>query len=229
MMELAKKPEVSESKLPTVENYKDIKPQEGMTPKEARAFWDGIFKNSELPSAEMPEGKIEPVDGHYVPYKDRLDRTPKVGSGLGSWEGSRGESKFIPSNETEAGRAAIEKLSEKGMDGIMFKDAEPNFSECAEITVQIDNMTESRGRNFYQADSKCAEQWNATAKEGRTDWTVVEVRDWRRENNYSWHERCDTRTMDLVSYDIHSYFLHSGGVAECMARDRKNSGGGFDE
>lgn len=45
----------------------------------------------------------------------------------------------------------------------------------------------------------------------------------------SWHERCDTKTMDLVPYDIHSYCKHLGGVSECKARDSVNDGGGFDE
>ena len=35
--------------------------------------------------------------------------------------------------------------------------------------------------------------------------------------------------MDLVSQDIHEHFRHSGGCAECKARDQKNDGGGFDE
>ena len=241
MTELAKKAEVSEIKSPVVENYKEIKPQEGTTPESARAYWDDRFKYSELPSGEIAEGKIEPVDKHYVPYKDRLDQTPKVGSDLGSWEGDRGESKFIPYEETDAGRKAKEALAERGMDGINYKDGEPDFSKCAEATVVIEHMTENRDNpyldadgnrqesNFFQADVKCAEQWNAGQKDGRSDWTAAEVRDWRRENKYSWHERCDTRTMDLVSRDIHGFFIHSGGVAECKARDAVNVGGGFDE
>lgn len=31
--------------------------------------------------------------------------------------------------------------------------------------------------------------------------------------------------MDLVSQDIHEHFRHSGGCAECKARDQKNDGG----
>lgn len=240
MVEMAKKPEVAEVKPQPVENFKDIKPQEGMTPQETRAYWDDRLKNSESFATETQEENLEPVDGHYVSYKERLDRTPKVESDLGSWEGDRGESKFIPSEETDAGREAKETLVGKGMDGITYKDAEPDFSECAEATVEIDNMTENRSDyedddgnkhegNFSQADAKCAEQWSASQKDGRSDWTATDVRDWRRENKCSWHEKCDTRTMNLVSFDIHSFFRHSGGCAECKARDSANSGGGFDE
>lgn len=240
MMELGKRPEVSETNPPAIENFKDIEPQGGMTPKEAKAFWDEQFKNSEPLSAKISEKKIEAEDGHYIPYIERQKHTPSEDTGRGDWTGEQGESKFIPSEETDAGRAAKEKLAEKNMDGVEYKDAEPDFSECAEATVVIENMTENRNDyldtdgnyrpgNFSQADAKCAEQWNASQKDGRSDWTAADVRDWRRENSCSWHERCDTRTMDLVSRDIHGFFTHSGGVAECKARDAVDLGGGFDE
>lgn len=125
------------------------------------------------------------------------------------------------------------------MDSIEYKNCEPDFSRCAEATVTIDDMTEHRYNyyneegtlmrgNFRQADEKCAEQWNDSRRDGRSDWQAFEVRDWRHENDLTWHERSDTRTMDLVSYDIHSYFGHSGGCSECRARDAGDSGG-FDE
>ena len=56
----------------------------------------------------------------------------------------------------------------------------------------------------------------------------MEVREYRRESKLSWHERCDMKTMDLVHQDIHTFFSHSGGVAECKARDNAK-GGDFDE
>ena len=98
-------------------------------------------------------------------------------------------------------------------------------------TVQIDNMTESMAKNYAQADIKLAEQWNAQSREGRTDWTDEDVYKWRHENKLSWHECCDTKTMHLLSRDIHgagtSVFTHWGGRAECRVRD--NIGGSFDE
>ena len=61
--------------------------------------------------------------------------------------------------------------------------------------------------------------------------TLRDVYEWRHDpaHQCSWHERCDTKTMDLVPYDIHSYCKHLGGVSECKARDSVNDGGGFDE
>ena len=167
-------------------------------------------------------------DIHYVGYDDRLNQTPTEESYLGKWEDERGESMFVPDDSTGQGKRAKEKLAEYGLEGIEYNDAEPDFSKCSEATVEIDSMTEDRPNNFAQADKKCAEQWNKEGKDGRTDWTSVEVREYRRESKLSWHERCDMKTMDLVHQDIHTFFSHSGGVAECKARDNAK-GGDFDE
>ena len=169
-------------------------------------------------------------DECYTDYSERLKHTP-IDPEYGHWEGERGESKFIPSPETEKGRAAISKLAEYGMDGIEFKNCEPDYSKCSEGTVRIENMTETRPSNFAQADIKLADQWNKEMREGRNDWKDEDVEKFRKSNNLSWHECCDTKTMNLVSRDIHgadtSVFLHSGGVAECRVRD--HVGGEFDE
>ena len=77
---------------------------------------------------------------------------------------------------------------------------------------------------------KCAEQWNLESRDGRNDWKARDVSKWRYENNYSWHERCDTKSMDLVSQDIHnSTFSHSGGVSECKVKEGISNGGEFDD
>ena len=230
MSEVNKKPEVSEVQKPEATAFKDIKPETDMTVSEAKSFVDSLFKESHDVSD----------DGYYNSYETRSSIIPIDGE-RGRWEGERGESKYIPSDETEAGKAAKDKLAEKGQDGVEYHYAEPNFSQCAEITLEIDDMTEHRddyidadgnyrSGNFSQADAKCAEQWNATGKNGRSDWSAADVRDWRRENECSWHERCETKTMDLVPWDIHGYFRHYGGCSECKVRDAANvDGGGFDE
>lgn len=167
---------------------------------------------------------------YYSSYDERINHTP-VDSENGRWDGERGESKFIPSEDTEKGRAAISKLKEYGMDGLEYKNGEPDYSKCSEGAVKIDNMTTNRASNFDKADIKLAEKWNDEARNGKKDWTDEDVLNYRKENKLSWHECCDMETMHLVSRDIHggetSIFLHSGGVAECKIRD--NLGGGFDE
>ena len=81
--------------------------------------------------------------------------------------------------------------------------------------------------NFRQADIKCADIWNSQKRDGRIDWTPQDIKEWRRENHYSWHERIDMKTMDLVHRDIHEECKHYGGVAECKRRE--GFGGIFDD
>lgn len=253
MNELSKMPEGSEVRKPEAENFKDIKPISDMSVSDAKSFVDSLFgdekgteigypKDAETMAQMEKSFQNEVNDDRYTNYKDRLDRTPT--EKLGVWEGERGESKFIPNEDSEAGRAAKEKLAEYGQDGVDYKNAEADFSQCSEATVEIDDMDEHRWDyvddngnfqlgNFSKAEIKCAEQWSAEEKDGRTDWSARDIRDMRTEKDengnpkFTLHECCDTKTMQLVPYDIHSYCKHSGGVAECKARD--NNGGGFDE
>jgi hypothetical protein len=227
-MEL-KNAEVNEEKFNETEKFKEIKPQNGMNVEEAKEFWEKEFA-------------VEPQFGaNYNSYDECIKYTP-CNSERGSYEGERGESKFIPSEATDEGRVVKAKLEEYGKDGIEYKNAEPDFSEVSECTVKIDNMTQNRydyedaeGNycygNFSQADQCCAEQWNENAKDGKTDWTAKDVSNYRADRGLTWHERCDTETMDLVPRDINTFFGHLGGCAECKARDAANgmSGGEFDE
>ena len=163
--------------------------------------------------------------GFLSTHKERVDRTPSENSDRGEWTGDRGESTYIPSDEKMK-----ELLAQYGMEGIEYKDGIPDFSQCSECTVEIDNMTENRYSNFAQCDEKCAEQWNKEGRDGKTDWTARDVQKWRSENGYSWHERNDMKTCDLVPTEVNDYFGHLGGVAECKKRDaEQNIGGDFDE
>lgn len=163
-------------------------------------------------------------DNFYSTYDERLKQTPKDGTDRGEWDEERGESKFIPTEEK------IKVILDKyGLDGINYKNGIPDFSECSESTVEIDDMTENRAKNFKQCDEKCAEQWNKEGRDGRSDWTPRDVAKWREDNGYSWHERNDMKTCDLVPTEINDYFGHLGGVSECKKRDANNNGGNFDE
>ena len=174
-------------------------------------------------------GEIIKKDGEYLTsYEERLKRTPVNGE-RGNWEGERGESKYTPDVNNEKGARAAEKLKEYNLDGIEYKEAYPDFSECSEETVEID-MTDNRPRNFAQASAECAKKWNEMAKDGRTDWTRAEVDLYRTKNKLTWHECADRKTCQLVSYDIHEFFRHSGGFSECLRSVGKDAIGGiFDE
>lgn len=217
MTEIKLKKEVTEVKISEPTGFRDIKPQTDMSQSKAGDTIKGIFD-------KLRDG----VERYYSEYDDRIKRTPLDGD-RGNWEGQRGESKYVPSENTEKGKDVKQLLTEKGVDGIEYKNGEPDFSSMSESTVKIEGMTGDCQKNFPQADIKCAEQWNAEGRDGRTDWTAADVRDWRRENEYSWHERSDTETMDLVPTEINLYFGHLGGCSECRIRDSKDKGDGFDE
>lgn len=144
----------------------------------------------------------------------RIKHTPVEGRG-GHWLGERGNSKWIP-----AEAKAKEALAKSGQDGINFKNGVADFSKVSEQTVEIDGMTIDRLKNnFPKADAKCAEAWNKEMRDGRNNWTADQVKQYRHENNLSWHERSDMKHCDLVSRDIHGEIRHSGGVYECKIRD----------
>lgn len=179
--------------------------------------------------------------GKYNSYETRLERTSSdVNPMLGSYTGERGESKYIPSRRTVAGIKVIEILKEYGLDGIDYRNAEPDFEVCSEADVKIKRMTSNRENyadengiprlgNFKQADIECAKKWNAEKRDNKTDWTGREVEEYRKKHKLTWHEKCDTETMVLVRTEINDFFKHSGGCFECRTRDGENSGGDFDE
>ena len=92
MSELHRKSEVADVGKPEVSSFKEIKPETDMTVSEAKSFVNSLFKETHDAS-----------DGYYNSYETRSSNIPVDGI-RGQWEGERGESKYIPSNETEEGR-----------------------------------------------------------------------------------------------------------------------------
>ena len=191
---------------------KDIEREEGMSYKDSQNYWDEHLKS------ERGE------NNYYSTYSERISQTPAEDGGRGKWTGQRGESGFAPNDSDIKGI-----LRQHGIDEITYKDGIPDFSKLSEATVGIKNMSENRAENFSQCDEKCAEHWNKENRNGRNDWTAREVKQWRKENGYSWHERNDMKTCDLIPTKINDYFGHLGGVAECKKRDSYLNGGDFDE
>lgn len=180
--------------------------------------------------------------GEYNIYDTRLARTSADDNPiLGRYEGIRGESKYIPSRRTVAGVIVTDILRQYGLDGINYRNAEPDFEPCSEAVVKISAMTENRENytndvgeivlgNFSQADIELAKMWNLARREGRSNWEPRDVFDYRKANKLTWHEKCDTKTMVLVRLEINLFFKHSGGCSECRVRDAVGADGGdFDE
>ena len=220
--------DLQEVKSQAVEGFRNIVPETEAKVKDAYDYWIKEINS------------LSGYGGKYNSLEDRIKHTPSEINENYEYSGLRGNSFLRPSENTEKGRAMIELLKEYGVEGVMYKNGEPLFSKCAEATVTIDHMTKNREDyhdgegmqmgNFSQADIKCAELWNKQKKDGRTDWTDEKVYDYRRQNKLEWHERCDTKTMDLLKHDIHDFFKHTGRVYECKTRDSiETTGGKSDE
>ncbi len=221
--------DVKETRPVETDNYKSIRPETEMSTRDLnRAVEDELYKAAS--EERHVEDKAEPFveeRNQDLLHKDCLttseERKELASRGKGEWDGETGNSTFYPENSE-----ARDVLKEYGQGGIKFRDGEPDFSKVSEATVQIDDMTASRPHNFARANEACAKLWNEQSKDGRTDWSAREVDNWRQENNYSWHERLDMKTMDLVQRGVHEECKHFGGVSECRRREAIATGG-FDD
>ena len=158
------------------------------------------------------------IDKPIAKELDEVKGCPIEGNG-GHWEGERGNSKWFPNRDeipknpltNSDGLTWGQILDKYGIDGIEFKNGEPDFSPVAKGTVEIDHFTDNRygkGGNFDQACERLAEQRGCTKEE---------VKAWMKENKYTWHERSDCKTMDKVPTEIHGNIRHSGGISEAKA------------
>ena len=138
-------------------------------------------------------------------------RLPRSG---GEWSGKPGNSNWKPDEETIPGdrngtnpddKSWKEIMDQYDFDTISFEDGRPDFSEVSKGEVEIDDFSDNRRKNFVQADEKLAEQKGCQASE---------VRQWRTDNKYTWHEEADCKTMLKVPSEVHGNIPHDGGISE---------------
>lgn len=140
-----------------------------------------------------------------------LDNQKEGKENNGHWEGERGDSKWIPNRgdvpkkANPEGKTWGEILDKYGIDGVNFKDGEPDFIEISKGTVEIEPFSDSRTDNFDKADIELAKQKGCSPEE---------VAKWRKENGYTWHECKDMKTMQKVPSEVHNNMPHSGGISE---------------
>lgn len=204
----------------------------GSESKEAKAEIKNVGRNESFDPDKLIRPSVESCD-YPSSYKERLDRTPSIENPNGKWSGNRGESMFIPTDDR-----FHELLQSKGVEGINYKDAIPDFSPIAEAKVTIQGMSQHRlsliGENgerivgnYEKADIECAKAWNLEQRDGKDDWTHQDVKNWREANGYTWHEDNDMKTCYLVPTIAHETCRHLGGVSEI--KKALNQIGGFDD
>ncbi len=153
-------------------------------------------------------------------YEARVSGCPIEGHN-GNWDGFRGNSEWRPDREAVPTRYNPEALTwgqildKYGIDGIEYKDGDPDFSPVSKGEVEIEDFTDDRPSNFAQADEALAKQRGCSPEE---------VKQWREENGYTWHECRDCKTMQKVPREIHNNMDHSGGVSE-YKRTHNSEGG----
>ncbi len=129
----------------------------------------------------------------------------------GEWTSERGDSKwcpdrgYIPQKTNPEGKSWGVILKEYGIDGIEYKNGEPDFSCISKGTVEIRGFCEDRADNFDKADIEQAKRCGCSPEE---------IKKWRKENGYTWHECKDMKTMQIVPSVIHNNMSHSGGISE---------------
>lgn len=138
-------------------------------------------------------------------------RLPRNG---GEWSGEPGDSEWKPDEESIPGdrngtnpdeKSWKEIMNQYDFESISFEDGRPDFSDVSKGEVEIEDFSDNRRKNFVQADEKLAEQKGCQASE---------VRQWRIDNKYTWHEEADCKTMLKVPSEVHGNIPHDGGISE---------------
>lgn len=154
--------------------------------------------------ARKTEGMIYRPSPEWPPIPERLPENK------GRWDGLSGHSKwtpdpeYVPLQSNPEGKDWESILAEYGIDGINFRWGEPDFRPVSKGEVTVEPFTENRLKNFNRADKELAQ---------RRDCAPAEVRQWRHEHGYTWHECRDMKTMQKVPSVIHNNVAHSGGIA----------------
>lgn len=155
----------------------------------------------------------------YSQYNARFVKTPVNGE-RGQWSGTRGESDFVLKEPLVLSDGT--KITK-----VTYKNAVPDFSPFQKAQVKIPNMTNSRSKNFSQADKALAEYWTKIKYDGKT-WVARDIEPYRKSNNLTWHEMSNMESMQLVPSEVNQTFTHYGGVAEYNAMIGKEGEVDFD-
>jgi hypothetical protein len=129
----------------------------------------------------------------------------------GEWSGERGNSKWKPDKEYVPQKANLEEknwgniLNKYGIDGINFRNGEPDFRPISRGDVKIKDFSSERADNFDKADIELAKKHGCSPEN---------VRSWRKANGYTWHECKDKQTMQKVPGIVHNNVTHRGGISE---------------
>lgn len=151
----------------------------------------------------------------YSVYNKRFVQTP-LDDDYGHWSGDRGESDYIYDRPKTIRISEDRYVTVEAGTKVTYRNCVPDFSQFQVAEVTIPSMTNSRSRNFNQADKALAELWTKTQHNGRS-WTARQVEAYRTSNGLTWHEMNNMKSMQLVPTEVNAGFGHLGGVTEYNA------------
>ncbi|WP_165730987.1 HNH endonuclease [Polaribacter sp. 20A6] len=190
---------------------------------------DKVENNDTIFVDEYPGNKKTNLDSPLIPaetldrsnhIEQKQDGSSRIPISKGTWSGEPGNSDwkpdntYIPLKNNPDGANWKELKQPHNIDSITFKEGYPDFTPIAKAEVEIDNFTSKRygkGANFDQADTKLAEQ------KGLTKEQIVQD---RMENDFTWHEHENCKTMQLVPCEIHNNISHSGGISVIKQKNK---------
>ncbi|MBQ3784486.1 MAG: HNH endonuclease, partial [Lachnospiraceae bacterium] len=146
------------------------------------------------------------VQPKYSTLEQRYAIIPSIKGKNGFWTGKRGESMYVSSAPRV--KHILNAYNQKGVN---YKNGMPDFSPFTRHEFII-NMSNDRNKNFAQANKLLAQKLNL---ETGKNWNASKVNKWMRDNNYTWHELNDCKTIQMIPSEInHPIFKHLGGVGE---------------
>lgn len=172
-----------------------------------------------LSEAKALENPMREYDNPLGIVNENVKNCPIEGNS-GHWDGERGNSKWHPDPDYIPGKANPDQntwgeiLEEYDIDGINFKDGEPEFGEISKGTIEVFPFSDSRTDNFDKADIELAEQKGCSPED---------VAQWRKENGYTWHECKDMKTMQKAPSGVHNNISHRGGISEAKKGNGEQS------
>ena len=147
--------------------------------------------------------------------------------------GTRGNGKFVLHDNAvimvkEGVYVTGKMLKEKyGFDGVAYKDNDPDFKPYAVsndtvTTVPVNKMPTNRNESYRLAEKYCSEKFGISRKQ---------VRQYMEENNLTWHETPDRKSIMPIPTEINAAYKHTGGISkqqsfEKLARSVNETCGG---
>lgn len=119
-------------------------------------------------------------------------------------------------------------FDEAGIDGIIYKNAVPDFSPVSKIELTGIDMTKGRTGiqgSYSQANKKLAELLNnspelvkkldITPRNGK-QFMASDISKYMTNNKLTWHELNDLTTVQMIPTIVNSTFGHLGGISEAL-------------